>query len=126
MFKFLRFGRGKKTEVAIETQRQTFERLVRELNEALDTLPEKPAVTIDPATGHVAFDLPEHFPDEALALPAPTPEETLEETPEPAPETVVEEAVEEVKDAAEKAVESVVEAAEDAVAVAKGADKKAP
>ncbi|GAA3867477.1 hypothetical protein [Celeribacter arenosi] len=107
MFKFLRFGRGHKAEVAIESQRQTFERLVSELNEALDTLPDKPAVTIDPATGHVAFDLPEHFPDEALALPAPTPAEKGEDV-------IVDEAAEEVAEtaeAAEDAVEDVVETA---------------
>ena len=35
----------------------------------------KPKVTIDPATGTVAIELPDQMPDEALALPAPSPEE---------------------------------------------------
>ena len=96
MFKFLRFGRGAKNEPVVESQRETFERLVTELNDALDSLPEKPAVTIDPATGHVAFDLPEQFPDEALALPAPSEEEA--KTPD--------EAAEEALSAAEQPAET--------------------
>ena len=41
-------------------------------------------MTLDPATGHVAFETPEQFADEALALPAPEPEvseEPVAETP---------------------------------------------
>lgn len=94
MFKFLKFGRGKKPEAVIETQRQTFERLVGELNEAIASLPEMPAVTVNPVTNEISFALPEQFPDEALALPAPEPEI---------------EVVEEVKEA-EKTAEGVVEA----------------
>lgn len=81
MFKFLKFGRGAKSNVVIETQRQCFERLVGELNEAIAALPDMPAVTINPVTNEVSFALPENFPDEALALPAPeetAPEETAE------------------------------------------------
>jgi hypothetical protein len=40
-----------------------------------------PAVTINPVTNEVSFALPENFPDEALALPAPeetSPEETAQ------------------------------------------------
>ena len=74
MLRFL-FGTKPSTPVKVETQRETFDRLVSELNEALEALPIKPKVTIDPATGHVAFETPEHFPDEALALPAPTADE---------------------------------------------------
>ncbi|MGV6812213.1 MAG: hypothetical protein ACWA47_08210 [Brevirhabdus sp.] len=70
MFKFLKIGR-RKPEPVIESQRETFTRLVEELNSAIDALSDKPAVTIDPATGRVSFELPEQFPDEALALPAP-------------------------------------------------------
>lgn len=69
MLKFLFGGRGQ--PAIIETKRQSFERLVAELNAAIDELPEKPKVTLDPATGHVAFELPEQMPDEALALPKP-------------------------------------------------------
>ena len=88
MFKFLFGKRGAEPEVVVETQRQTFERLVSELNEAIGALPEKPAVTVDPATGHVTLQTPEQFPDEALALPEPEPEP--EPTPEPEPEVEVE------------------------------------
>jgi len=71
MFKFLFRGREAAPEVKIETQRETFTRLVDELNEALGNLADKPAVTIEPATGRITFELPEQFPDEALALPGP-------------------------------------------------------
>jgi len=83
MFKFLFKGRGE--SAVVETKRQGFERIVSELNAAIDELADKPKVTLDPATGHVAFELPEQMPDEALALPAPS-EVTAETeaTPEPA------------------------------------------
>ncbi len=73
MLRFL-FGGRKKPDVKIETQRETFSRLVAELNEAIDALPDKPRVTIDPRSGHILPEAPEHFPDEALALPSPEPE----------------------------------------------------
>lgn len=75
MLKFL-FG-GKKTtpEVVIESDRARFTRLVGELNEAIDTLANKPRVTVDPANGHILPETPEQFADEALALPAPAAEE---------------------------------------------------
>lgn len=76
MFKFLFKGRGE--AAVVETKRQSFERLVSELNTAIDELADKPKVTLDPATGHVAFELPEQMPDEALALPAPTTEPVKE------------------------------------------------
>ncbi|MEM5476992.1 hypothetical protein [Pacificibacter sp. AS14] len=106
MFKFLKFGRGKKPEAAIETQRQTFERLVSELNEAIASLPEMPAVTINSVTNEVSFALPQTFPDEALALPAPEPEIVVEEAVEAVVEDVAEDVTEEVKgEAIEDAVE---------------------
>ena len=55
----------------IETQREVFSRLIADLNTAIEGLPTKPKVTIDPNTGRIELDLPEHLPDEALALPAP-------------------------------------------------------
>ena len=76
MFKFLFRGRNK--AVVVETQRQSFERIVSDLNDAIDGLPIKPRVTLDPATGHVELHLPEQMPDEALALPAPQ-EEAVED-----------------------------------------------
>ena len=87
MLKFL-FGTRKTDEPVPETQRQVFERLQRDLNDAIDGLPEKPKVTLDPATGHIALDLPETLPDEALALPSP--EEKPDETAAEADETVSE------------------------------------
>lgn len=72
MLKFL-FGRRDTTtiEPIPETQRQVFERLIREVNEVLDMLPEKPAVTVHPGTGHISIAAPAQFPDEMPALPAP-------------------------------------------------------
>lgn len=81
MFKFL-FGKKAEEAVVVETQRETFERLIKELNSALDALPEKPTVTISPESGHIGLVLPENLPDEALKLPAPEPEAA-----EPEPET---------------------------------------
>ncbi|WP_224823617.1 hypothetical protein [Cognatishimia sp. MH4019] len=74
MFKFL-FGKKAEEAVVVETQRETFERLINELNNALDVLDAKPTITVNPETGHVGLVLPEHLPDEALSLPAPAPEE---------------------------------------------------
>ena len=72
MFKFLfRKSKTDTPEVVIETDRESFDRLVSELNAMIDTLADKPRVTIDPATGHILPEMPETFPDEALALPAP-------------------------------------------------------
>jgi hypothetical protein len=70
MFDFLKRLRGIPEEIK-EGQRARFERLITELNEAIADLPEKPAVTITPESGTLSFDLPEQFPDEALALPKP-------------------------------------------------------
>lgn len=83
MFKFLRLGRRAAPQPVIETQRETFERLVQELNGAIDALPDKPAVTVDPASGNISFNLPEQFPDEALALPAPETDADHTQSPEP-------------------------------------------
>lgn len=73
MFKFL-FGKKAEDAVVVETQRESFERLINELNDALDVLDQKPTVTVDPETGHIGLILPEHLPDEALSLPAPAPQ----------------------------------------------------
>lgn len=73
MFRFL-FGGRNVEDVVAESQREELERLTGEFNKAMDALPEKPKLIIDPATGHLALDLPETLPDEALALPAPTKE----------------------------------------------------
>lgn len=70
MFDFLKRLRGVPSE-AKESQRARFERLVEELNAEIAELPEKPAVTITPETGALSFEMPQQFPDEALALPKP-------------------------------------------------------
>lgn len=73
MFKFLKTRMGG-LKPAVETQRQTVERALGEVNDVLALMTTKPKITIDPATGTVALDLPDQMPDEALALPAPEPE----------------------------------------------------
>ena len=80
MLEFLKRLGGVSAPHKPESQRARFERLVSELNEALDELTNKPAVTVQPESGHISFDMPEQFPDEALALPKPdTTEATSEE-----------------------------------------------
>lgn len=76
MLRFLFGMRPQSEETAAETQRETLERLVRELNAAIAALPEKPGLIIDPAKCELTLDLPETLPDEALALPAPETTET--------------------------------------------------
>lgn len=73
MFKFL-FGRLGTTGAKGETQRQTIERALGEINEITAAMAGKPSVTVDMASGALSLDLPEQMPDEALALPAPNPE----------------------------------------------------
>ena len=94
MFKFLFRGRNK--DVLVETQRQSFDRLVSDLNDAIDGLPVKPRVTLDPTTGHVELHLPEQMPDEALALPAPLEEPADDVVEDVTPEAVPEEAASKV------------------------------
>ena len=69
MFKFLFGKKGGLT--ATETQRETVERVVKELNEVLVLMADKPKVGVDLNSGLITLDLPEQMPDEALALPAP-------------------------------------------------------
>ncbi|MGP9790186.1 hypothetical protein [Roseinatronobacter sp. NSM] len=74
MFKFL-FGKSaKEPEVIIrETQRETVERALKEMNDILTALSPRAAVTVDMQHGTVSIQLPEQMPDEAKALPAPAP-----------------------------------------------------
>lgn len=75
MFRFLFRRKPDATvEVVPETQRETFERALAEVNGLVALMDPKPAVTVDPATGAVTYGLPDQFPDEALALPAPDPD----------------------------------------------------
>ncbi len=96
MFKFL-FGKKGTVETVKETQRQTAERALGELNEVLATLPDQPRIAIAPGEATITIDWPEHMPDEAKALPAPTPEELTPDAP------AVEEAPVEGEDAAKAA-----------------------
>ncbi len=68
MFKYL-FGKVSKAQA--ETQRQTVERALAEINAIVAELEVKPRLTFDPSTGALELGLPEQMPDEALALPAP-------------------------------------------------------
>jgi len=70
MFNFL-FGKKGTVEAVRETQRETLERALGEVNDILALMPEKPPVTVDMASGAISIDLPDQMPDEALALPAP-------------------------------------------------------
>ncbi|MFT5007138.1 MAG: hypothetical protein ACJAXK_002103 [Yoonia sp.] len=70
MFKFLKTRMGGLKPV-VETQRQTIERALNEVNEVVALMAVKPKIMIDPETGAVALELPDQMPDEALALPAP-------------------------------------------------------
>ena len=72
MFKFL-FGTAEKVIAApaAETQRQTVERAVRELNDVLVTLSPKARITVYPDEGTISVALPDQMPDERLALPKP-------------------------------------------------------
>jgi len=78
MFDFL-FRNRKPTEKP-ETQRERFERLILELNEVIDALPHKPAVTVHPESGRISFTMPSQFMDEALALPKPDPSKAEPDT----------------------------------------------
>ena len=86
MFNFIKARLGG-SKTIIETQRQTIDRAMAEVNEILALLADKPKVTIDPSVGSITLELPDQMPDEALALPAPeveSPEAFVEtsETPE--------------------------------------------
>lgn len=54
-----------------ETQRQTVERALEEVNAVVAGLEEKPKLGFDPVSGEISLELPEQMPDEALALPKP-------------------------------------------------------
>lgn len=70
VFKFL-FGEKIKAAITPESKRQKLERALAEVNEVLAALDPKPKISIDIAAGRVDIAMPEHFPDEARALPAP-------------------------------------------------------
>ena len=79
MFKFL-FGRNGSAEPVKETQRQTLDRAIGEINEIMAGLTDKPKLTVDMETGALTLDLPEQMPDEAKALPAPAADPAPDDT----------------------------------------------
>lgn len=79
MLKFLFGNRADAPQAAAETTRMALTRMQADLNAVLESLPEKPKVTFDPVSGAITLDLPEQLPDEALALPAPDPEDVSSE-----------------------------------------------
>jgi len=70
MLRFI-FGKKETPTVKTETQRESFERVMSELNGLLDEQTIKPSITVDMGTGAVVLTLPEQLADEALSLPAP-------------------------------------------------------
>ena len=62
------FGHRANDTPRIETRREAIERLLLDLNTAIDFLPEKPAVTVHPGTGHISLELPGEPLDEARHL----------------------------------------------------------
>ncbi|WP_420863321.1 hypothetical protein [Algirhabdus cladophorae] len=78
MLRFI-FGKKDTPTVKTETQRESFERVMAELNELIADQPVKPSLTVDFTSGRLSLDLPEQLADEALALPAPA--ETQDEEP---------------------------------------------
>ena len=81
MFKFIRSKLGAVAAVK-ETQRQTLERALAEVNEVVALMADKPKVTFDPVSGGFSLELPDQMPDEALALPAPSEDEVEQDTVE--------------------------------------------
>ena len=70
----LRFIFGKKDDtptVKTETHRESFERVMAELNTLMADQPVKPSLSVNLETGQLDLTLPDQLADEALALPAP-------------------------------------------------------
>ncbi|QDC09946.1 hypothetical protein FHY55_12145 [Oceanicola sp. D3] len=53
------FGQRATSTPRIETRREAIDRLLTDLNTAIDFLPEKPVVKVHPGTGHIELELPE-------------------------------------------------------------------
>ncbi len=60
--------------------RERFEAAQSEINAVLADMAEMPALTVDANARRIEIAAPEHFADEALALPAPEPEPEVEST----------------------------------------------
>lgn len=81
MLKFL--TRFRADTAANETDREQFVRALKDLNDVLSRLPNRPDITVSGASGIITIDTPDQFPDEALALPKPdAPEVNGHKTPE--------------------------------------------
>ena len=52
----------------IETRREAIDRLLADLNAAIDFLPEKPVVKVHPGTGHIALEIAEEEVDRTRHL----------------------------------------------------------
>ncbi|SLN46665.1 hypothetical protein [Pseudooctadecabacter jejudonensis] len=68
MFKFLFSKAG---AAPVETQRETVERALGELNGVLALMADKAKIGVNLNTSLIEIDLPDQMPDEALALPKP-------------------------------------------------------
>jgi hypothetical protein len=62
------FGHRAPDSPRIETRREAIERLLEDLNTAIDFLPEKPAVTVNPRSGHISLHMPAGPSDRARHL----------------------------------------------------------
>lgn len=78
MLKILNFFKPGSKDAKLMTMRQRFEAAEAEMNAVLAELPEMPVMRIDAVQRQIDISAPEQFADEALALPAPEPEEIVE------------------------------------------------
>jgi len=74
MLKIFNFLKKETGEVKLVTMRERFEAAQSEINAVLADMAEMPAITVDAYARRIEIAAPEHFADEALALPAPQPE----------------------------------------------------
>ena len=82
MLKILNFFKPNTEDAKLLTMRERFESAQTEMNAVLEDLSEMPKFTVDVASQRIEFCAPEQFADEALALPAPEPEQTTPEEPD--------------------------------------------
>ena len=80
MLKIFNFLKKETGEVKLVTMRERFEAAQSEINAVLADMAEMPAITVDAHARRIEIAAPEHFADEALALPAPEPEPEVEST----------------------------------------------
>ena len=75
MLKIFNFLKKETGEVKMLTMRERFDAAQSEMNAVLAELGDMPVIRIDASARQIEITAPEQFADEALALPAPTPEE---------------------------------------------------